>query len=35
MARRNVERVAPNARILEVSARSGAGMERLVEALAS
>jgi hydrogenase nickel incorporation protein HypB len=33
LARRNVERVAPNARILEVSARNGAGMEELLAAL--
>jgi hydrogenase nickel incorporation protein HypB len=33
LARRNVERVAPNARILEVSARSGAGMEELLHSL--
>jgi hydrogenase nickel incorporation protein HypB len=33
LARRNVERVAPNARILEVSARNGAGMEELLGVL--
>jgi hydrogenase nickel incorporation protein HypB len=33
LARHNIERVAPNARILEVSARSGAGMEALLHSL--
>ncbi len=33
LARRNVERVAPNARIVEVSARSGSGMEALLHVL--
>jgi hydrogenase nickel incorporation protein HypB len=33
LARRNIERVAPKARIVEVSARSGAGMETLLAEL--
>jgi len=33
-ARRHIERVAPRARIVELSARTGAGMDALLEALA-
>jgi hydrogenase nickel incorporation protein HypB len=33
-ARRHIARVAPRARIVEVSARSGEGMAALLEALA-